>query len=92
MLGLDYDAKGRMYVLESSHAPGFPTPGAGRVLRVNLDGTREVIVDGLVFPTAMRFGPDGKLYISNKGYGPPTPGELLQVDVPGVSPAAVASR
>jgi hypothetical protein len=91
VLGLDFDSRGRMYVLETSHAPGFPTPGTGRVVRINSDGTRTVIVNGLVFPTAMRFGPDGKLYISNKGFGP-QPGEILQVDVPGVTPAAVAAR
>jgi hypothetical protein len=59
---------------------------------VNLDGTRQVIVEGLDFPTAMRFGPDGRLYISNKGFGPPQPGEILRVDVPGVTPTAVASN
>jgi hypothetical protein len=81
VLGLDFDANGRMYALEMTHGAGFPTPGTGRVVRVNADGTKHVIVDGLFFPTAMRFGPDGKLYISNKGFGPPQPGELLQVDV-----------
>ena len=81
VLGLDFDSRGRMYVLETSHAPGFPTPNTGRVVRINSDGSRTVIVDGLFFPTAMRFGPDGKLYVSNKGFGP-EPGELLQVDVP----------
>ncbi|MGH7513511.1 MAG: ScyD/ScyE family protein [Gemmatimonadales bacterium] len=91
ILGLDFDARGRMYVLETSHAPGNPTPGTGRVVRVNLDGTRQVIVDGLFLPTAMRFGPDGRLYISNKGFGPPQPGEILRVDVPGVTPAALAA-
>jgi hypothetical protein len=92
VLGLDFDGRGRMYVLETSHAAGFPTPGTGRVVRINSDGTRTVIVDGLFFPTAMRFGPDGRLYISNKGFGPPQPGELLQVDVPGVTPASVATE
>ncbi|HUR94329.1 MAG TPA: ScyD/ScyE family protein [Gemmatimonadales bacterium] len=92
VLGLDFDAQRRMYVLETSHAPGFPTPGAGRVVRLNLDGSRDVIVDGLTFPTAMRFGPDGRLYISNKGYGPPQPGEILRVDVPGVTPEAIATN
>jgi hypothetical protein len=92
VLGLDFDNRGRMYVLETSHAPGFPTPGAGRVVRINSDGSRTVIVDGLFLPTAMRFGPDGKLYISNKGFGPPQPGELLQVDVPGVTPTSAAAR
>jgi hypothetical protein len=82
VLGLDFDSRGRMYVLETSHAAGFPTPGTGRVVRINSDGSRTVIVDDLFFPTAMRVGADGKLYISNKGFGPPQPGELLQVDVP----------
>jgi sugar lactone lactonase YvrE len=82
VLGLDFDDQGRMYVLETTEGGGFPVPGTGRVLRFNKDGTREAIVKGLFFPTAMRFGPDGRLYISNKGYGPPQPGEILRVDVP----------
>jgi hypothetical protein len=82
VLGLDFDDHGRMYVLETTEGGGFPVPGTGRVLRFNKDGTRSVIAKGLFFPTAMRFGPDGRLYISNKGYGPPQPGEILRVDVP----------
>jgi hypothetical protein len=31
-------------------------------------GTFEVVATGLTFPTAMTFGPDGQLYISNCGY------------------------
>jgi hypothetical protein len=81
VLGLDFDSRGRMYVLEASNAAGFPTPGKGRVVRVNKQGGRQVIVDNLFFPTGMRFGPDGRLYISNKGFGPPQPGEILRVDV-----------
>ena len=88
VLGLDFDAQGRAYLLETTQGGGFPVPGTGRVVRINFDGTRNVIVKGLFFPTAMRFGPDGRLYISNKGFGPPQPGEILRVDVPGVTPAA----
>jgi hypothetical protein len=80
-----------MYVLEDTHGPGFPTPGTGRVVRVNGDGPREVIVNGLFLPTAMRFGPDGARYISNTGFGPPQPGEILRAVVPGVTPVAVAA-
>jgi hypothetical protein len=92
VLGLDFDAQGRMYVLETTHGAGFPTPGTGRVVRVNRDGSRQVVVKGLFLPTAMRFGPDGRLYISNKGFGPPQPGEILRVEVPDATPAAVAGR
>ena len=82
VLGIDFDSRGRLYVLETSREEGFPTPGAGRVVRLNGDGTRQTIVSGLFLPTAMRFGPDRRLYISNKGYGPPQPGEILRVNVP----------
>ncbi len=83
VLGLDFDHRGRLYVLESTTAPGFPAPMTGRVVRLDRHGNRDVIVDSLFLPTGMRFGPDGKLYISNKGFGPPQPGEILQVNVPG---------
>ena len=82
VLGLDFDDEGRMYVLEMSREAGFPTPGLGRVIRVNDDGSRDVVVNRLSFPTAMRFGPDGWLYISNRGFGP-EPGEILRADVGG---------
>jgi hypothetical protein len=58
-----------------------------------LDGSRELVVNHLFFPTAMRFGLDGALYISNKGFGPPQLGEILRVSLPGVtSSSAVAAR
>jgi hypothetical protein len=93
VLGLDFDDQGRLYVLETTNGPGFPTPGTGRVMRLNHDGSRELVVNHLFFPTGMRFGPDWWLYISNKGFGPPQPGEILRVSIPGVTPAsAVAIR
>lgn len=81
VLGLVFDHKGRLYVLESSTVPGFPTPGTGRVIRLDRKGRRTVIVNGLFLPTGIAIGPDGRLYISNKGYGPPQPGEILRVDL-----------
>lgn len=81
VLGLEFDGSGRLYVLETSSVAGFPTPGTGRVVRLTRSGHHQVIVDGLFLPTAMHFGPDRLLYISNKGFGPPQPGEILQVDV-----------
>ena len=83
VLGLDFDHSGRMYVLENSSVSGDgPTPMTGRVIRIDRQGHRDVIVDGLFLPTAMRFGPDGRLYISNIGFGPPLPGQILRVTVP----------
>lgn len=57
-----------MYALESSSVDGFPTPNTGRIIKVLPSGQKEVIVDRLFFPTGMTMGPDGNLYVSNKGY------------------------
>jgi sugar lactone lactonase YvrE len=83
VLGLAFDHRDRMYVLETS-APPAPTPGTGRIVRVSSNGkSREVIVDGLFFATGMTFGPDGNLYVSNVGFGPPPVGmgQILKVEL-----------
>ncbi len=77
VLGVAFDAQGRMYALETDTVAGFPGPdaaGSGMVVRVNGDGTLTTIASGLVFPTAMTFGPDGALYVSNFGFGLPPVG------------------
>ena len=79
ILGVAFDAQNRMYVLETASVSGDPTPMTGRVVRVNNDDSRDVIVDNLFFPTGMTFGTDGALYISNTGFGPPT-GQILKVE------------
>lgn len=79
VLGVTFDNKGIMYVLETSDAPGFPTPNMGKIIRVLPSGQQDVLVDtGLTFPTGITYGPDGALYVSNKGFGP-FPGEVLKV-------------
>jgi len=81
ILGLVFDNQDRMYVLEMSTAAGDPTPETGKIVRIQPSGQQEVLVEGLFFPTGMTFGPDGALYVSNKGFGPPIPGfgEILKV-------------
>jgi len=75
---------GLLYVLELSDAPGFPTPGAGKVVRVTRSGDIEDVVTGLAVPTGMTFGPDGRLYVSNLGAAPGAAGQILRIDVPAV--------
>ena len=73
ILGVAFDHEAFMYVLENTTVPGFPTPFTGKVVRVT-DNELEEIANGLFLPTAMTFGPDGALYVSNVGFGPPAVG------------------
>ncbi len=80
-----FDQEGRLYALEASTVDGeMPTPGTGRVVRFDLNtGDVEEVVSGLTLPTAMTFGSDGALYISNFGFGfPPGTGEIVRLDAP----------
>ena len=84
VLGLLFDGRDRVYVLETSTAPGDPTPFTGKVIRVDRSGHQTEIASGLFFPTGMTLGPDGALYVSNVGFGPPPVGlgEILRITVP----------
>jgi hypothetical protein len=92
VLGLTADERGRLYVLETSYSttdPG-PEPFTGRLIRVGPNGRQTVLIDSggpLFFPTGMTFGPDGALYISNVGFGPPPigMGQILKVELPDAS-------
>jgi len=83
ILGVAFDSRSRLYVLENTVGVPEPMPGAGRIVRVDPSGRSTVIADGLSLPTAMTFGPDGNLYVSNLGFGaPPGAGQVLRVVVP----------
>jgi hypothetical protein len=82
VVGVAFDARGQMYALESSTGGVAPVPFTGTVVRVGPDGTLTPVITGLLFPTAMTFGPDGALYVSNIGFGlPPESGQVIRIDV-----------
>lgn len=83
ILGLAFDRRSRLYVLENTVGAPGPAPGLGRIVRVDPSGQSTIIADGLSVPTAMTFGPDGNLYVSNVGFGaPPGAGQVVRVVVP----------
>src|SRR5881397_900673 len=84
ILGVVFHGRARMYVLETSTAAGDPTPFTGKVIRVDPSGHQTEIASGLFFPTGMTLGPDGALYVSNVGFGPPPVGlgHVLKITVP----------
>jgi hypothetical protein len=83
VVGVAFDHEEHMYILENTTDNLFPTPGTGKVLRVTESGLKEVAT-GLFLPTAMTFGPDGALYVSNVGFGPPPVGmgQIVRIMVP----------
>jgi sugar lactone lactonase YvrE len=80
---LAFDSSNRLYVLENTTGKSFPTPGTGKVLRIDGKHTYTEIATGLSVPTAMTFGPDGNLYVSNVGFGaPPTGlGQVVKITI-----------
>ena len=85
VLGIAFDARGHLFALETDTVAGFPGPqavGTGKVVCVNDDGKLISVASGLTFPTGMTFGPDGKLYVSNIGFGVPTggQGQILRIN------------
>jgi hypothetical protein len=86
VVAVKFGPDGLLYVLELSDAAGFPTPGAGKVVRVGRSGAIEEVVTGLAVPTGMAFGPDGALYVSNlgavpAGAAPADAGQILRIKV-----------
>ena len=79
VVSVKFGPDGLLYALELSAANGYPTPGAGKVVRLNQKGVVEDVVTGLTVPTGMTFGPDRALYISNAGAAPAGAGEILRV-------------
>lgn len=82
ILGLVFDKSGSMYVLENTTGNDFPTPGTGDIIQIDRWGSKVTLVTGLNLPTAMTFGPDDNLYVSNWGFGrPPGGGEIVKVTI-----------
>jgi hypothetical protein len=84
VVAVDFGPDGLLYALELSDAAGFPALGQGKVVRVRHSGEIEDVVTGLNVPSAMTFGPDDRLYISDFGAVPAPAfgvGRILRFDI-----------
>jgi glucose/arabinose dehydrogenase len=93
IIDIAFDDAGNLYVLQhSTGLMGLTAPGA--LISVAPDGSRTTVVDtdtklpdgtvGLTRPTSVAVGPDGAVYVTNKGLSPGE-GQVLRV-APPVSP------
>ena len=65
----------------------FIQPGTGRIVRQSGASSAELVAGGLDFPVAMRFGPDGMLYVALPAFGSNDgSGMLVRMDVTGELP------
>jgi hypothetical protein len=82
VVGIVATKTNNFYVLEMSDFTGGPAPFTGKIIKIAPSGKRSVVADSLFFPTGMTMGPDGALYVSNKGFGmPPGAGEILRIQL-----------
>jgi sugar lactone lactonase YvrE len=99
VLGVAFDRTGTMYALETTAAgvaPPLSDPTAGRLVRIEADGSITPIVSQLAFPTALAAGRDGAFYVSNCGYhcddlasgASLGVGQVLRIEIAGVSAEA----
>jgi sugar lactone lactonase YvrE len=82
IIDIAFGPDGRGYVLEHDADGIIPPLGpgvAGRLVRLNTDGTQTVIAStGLVKPGGLAFGPDGAIYVTNRSISA-TQGEVVRI-------------
>ncbi len=78
---LEFDAQGNLYALQYANQPEWTGNVDGSVIQIAPDGTRTTLVsgNGLESATALTVGPDGAIYVSNKGASAGV-GQVLRIE------------
>ena len=82
VVAVDFGPDGLLYALELSRLQVSPHRAQVMWCALTAMAAFEQIATGLVVPTGMTFGPDGKLYVSNAGAAPPGAGQIVKIDIP----------
>jgi hypothetical protein len=77
IIDIAFGPDGSLYVLQYASGP-TTLNGPGALLRIEADGTRMTVLDGLDHPTSVAVGANGAIYISNRGIFAGS-GEVLRV-------------
>ena len=89
IIDLDFDKQGSLYVLQYGGTLYRVTPDRSAASEGDHQrgmcgryaaGTQEVMVTGLTNPTSVAVGPDGAVYVSNRGTHPAT-GQVIRFDL-----------
>lgn len=78
IIDVAFDAGGALYVLQVIPGGGPPSPG-GKLVRQCPGGAPADLLAGLTFPGGVAIGPDGAVYITNRGTS--SNGEVLRLPV-----------
>ena len=80
ILGIAFDNRDRMYVLENTVGSPGPAPGLGDIVRIDPNGKKTIVISGLDLPGGMTMGPDGALYITTWSFGGgPGMGQVVKI-------------
>ncbi|BAY42003.1 hypothetical protein NIES2111_63990 (plasmid) [Nostoc sp. NIES-2111] len=79
---LSFDTNGNLYALQFANQPFYTGNLDASLIQIAPDGTRRTLLsgNGLESATALTIGPDGAIYVSNKG-DRPNQGQVLRVEV-----------
>ena len=78
IIDIAFGRDGSLYVLE--HATGNGFSGPGDIIRVEPNGTRTTVYQGLTRPGSILIGPNDEIYVSNRGTSVGT-GEVLKIEL-----------